>query len=101
MKVHVSRAVMAAVAVASLIIVLFVSTIVWAVSTVADRTELNCDRIGQLVDTLDTILASGDAQTDKYVQEGLLTPAQGRRADLYRERQRNVLRGADCPPSAM
>jgi hypothetical protein len=79
----------------------FVVTMVWAVRTVSTRTELNCDRIGQLVDTLDTILASGDAQTDRYVQEGLLTPEQGRRADMYRERQRTVLRGADCPPSAM
>jgi hypothetical protein len=79
----------------------FVVTMVWAVRTVSTRTELNCDRIGQLVDTLDTILASGDAQTDRYVQEGLLTPEQGRRADMYRERQRNILRGADCPPSAM
>jgi hypothetical protein len=92
---------MAGLLLAAVVTVLFVVTMVWAVTTVSDRTELNCDRIGQLVDTLDTILASGDAQTDKYVQEGLLTPEQGRRADLYRERQRDVLRGADCPPSAM
>jgi hypothetical protein len=96
-----SRTVLAGLMVAAVITILFVVTMVWAVSTVSSRTELNCDRIGQLVDTLDTILASGDAQTDKYVQEGLLTPEQGRRADLYRERQRDVLRGADCPPSAM
>jgi hypothetical protein len=96
-----SRPVMAGLLLAAVVTVLFVVTMVWAVTTVSDRTELNCDRIGQLVDTLDTILASGDAQTDKYVQEGLLTPEQGRRADLYRERQRDVLRGADCPPSAM
>jgi hypothetical protein len=96
-----SRPVLAGLMVAAVTTVLFIVTIVWAVTTVSDRTELNCDRIGQLVDTLDTILASGDAQTDRYVQEGLLTPAQGRRADLYRERQRDVLRGADCPPSAM
>jgi hypothetical protein len=95
-----SRPVMAGLLLAALVTVLFIVTMVWAVTTVSSRTELNCERIGQLVDTLDTILASGDAQTDKYVQEGLLTPAQGRRADLYRERQRNVLRGADCPPSA-
>jgi hypothetical protein len=96
-----NRGAMIAIAVTMVTAILFVITMVWAVRTVTTRTELNCDRIGQLVDTLDTILASGDAQTDKYVQEGLLTPAQGRRADLYRERQRNVLRGADCPPSAM
>jgi hypothetical protein len=96
-----SRAVFAGLMVAAVVTVLFIVTMVWAVSTMSARTAENCERIGQLVDTLDTILASGDAQTDKYVQEGLLTPAQGRRADLYRERQRDVLRGADCPPSAM
>jgi hypothetical protein len=76
--------------------VAFIVAVVWAISTITDRTANNCARIHQLVMTLDTILQSGEEQTRKYVTEGVLTPAQGRRADLYREQQRQVLASADC-----
>jgi hypothetical protein len=78
------------------LIVAFVGTVVWGVIVISDRTNENCARIHQLVKTLDTILASGEVQTRQYVAEGVLTPVQGNRADLYRERQRTLLASADC-----
>lgn len=78
------------------LVVAFVVVVVWGIRTVSDRSDSNCDRIHQVVRTLDEILGSGEAQTAQYVREGLLTAEQGARADRYRERQRAVLRGADC-----
>jgi hypothetical protein len=65
----------------------------------SDAGDMNCQRIHQLVKTLDTIMASGDEQIRRYVAEGTLTPEQGARADAERAKQRRVLSTADCPPS--
>lgn len=77
---------------------LLIVAIVWGIRTIGDRTENNCVRIHRVVKTIDTIIASGDAQTRKYVQEGLLTPEQAARSDVYRAKQRAVLATADCQP---
>ena len=91
-----SRRMLASILVGVVVVIVFVGVVVWGITTVGSRTENNCDRIHQLVNTLDTILASGESQTRKYVAEGTLTPEQGERADREREKQRRVLAGADC-----
>jgi hypothetical protein len=69
----------------------------WQFVRVDSSVRDNCRNTHQLVMTLDAILASGDEQTERYVREGLLTREQADRADRYRDEQRDVLAGADCP----
>jgi hypothetical protein len=69
----------------------------WQFVRVGAAVRDNCQNVHLLVVTLDKILASGDAQTERYVREGLLTREQADRAGRYRAEQRDVLAGADCP----
>lgn len=64
----------------------------------ADDAATNCTRIHRLVETLDTMIASGATLLVRYEQEGTITDSQLERALAENNRQRDQLAGADCPP---
>jgi hypothetical protein len=66
----------------------------------ADRTDDNCQRIHQLVVTLDQLIASGREQSKAYEREGTITRAQLERALRENDKSRAKLGEADCPPRA-
>lgn len=61
-------------------------------------TKMNCDRIHQLVVTLDQLIASGRKQARAYRRDGTITPKQLKRALRENSKSRRKLGEADCPP---
>lgn len=68
------------------------------VITTSGKTDENCDRIHQLVETLDQLIASGREQSKAYQREGTITRAQLERALRENDKSRRKLGEADCPP---
>lgn len=68
------------------------------VLTTNNKTDENCQRIHQLVVTLDQLIASGREQSKAYQREGTITKAQLERALRENDKSRAKLGEADCPP---
>lgn len=76
----------------------------WAgasISGTQDVTSDNCLRIHQLVNTLDTLIASGRAQAVAYERDGTITHRQLVRALRENDKSRAKLGEADCPPRSV
>jgi hypothetical protein len=93
------RTLIVAVAIAAAVIV-FGFAVGIGVGLLSDRTEDNCQRIHQLVVTLDQLIASGREQSKAYEREGTITRAQLERALRENDKSRAKLGEADCPPRA-